>query len=437
MPPRDRPPIQAQIPLAEAVPGTAPAPETLPAAASRNAALVDPVAQVDPVEATAIDGRPLTVQFVPTGVPIGSHPTIYRRISGGFEWLFGAGCLILILAVLATAPLLQFLSLGYLLAVAAGVARTGRLRDGLMGVRQAARIGSLVVGTWLWLLPLRLLASLLQDAKLIDPHSSITAGLRISLALLTGLVLSHIVWAWFRGGRFRHFLWPAPFQLIRQLRTGGMMSTARDAVWRFVVSLRAPYFFWLGFRGFVGAFLWLVIPITMLAFASRIGNGLGVMIGLLGGLSLATVLLYLPFLQTQFAVENNFRAMFDVATVRRLFRQAPIAFWFAITITLLFAVPLYLLKIELTPREVAWLPSLVFVVFIFPARLLTGWAMGRAFRHGQRRHFIFRWSSRLAAIPVVSFYTLIVYATQYLSWYGAFSLYEQHAFLVPVPFLGM
>ena len=36
-----------------------------------------------------------------------------------------------------------------------------------------------------------------------------------------------------------------------------------------------------------------------------------------------------------------------------------------------------------------------------------------------------------------AFYVFIVYFTQYTSWHGVWSLYEQHSFLVPVPFLGM
>jgi len=120
-----------------------------------------------------------------------------------------------------------------------------------------------------------------------------------------------------------------------------------------------------------------------------------------------------------------------------MFRRAPIAFWFALLITLLSALPLYLLKIELTPPEVTWLPSLVFVMFIIPARFLTGWAVGRARRHERPRFFLFRWMSRLAALPVLATYVFIVYFTQYVSWYGVWSLYEQHAFLVPVPFLAM
>ena len=102
--------------------------------------------------------------------------------------------------------------------------------------------------------------------------------------------------------------------------------------------------------------------------------------------------------------------------------------------TLLFALPLYLLKIEMIPREAAWLPSLVFLVFIFPARLLTGWAYGRTLRRTTPRHWFFRWTGRLSMLPVVGFYVLIVYFTQFLAWDGIWSLYEQHAFLLPVPF---
>jgi hypothetical protein len=63
--------------------------------------------------------------------------------------------------------------------------------------------------------------------------------------------------------------------------------------------------------------------------------------------------------------------------------------------------------------------------------------LSRALRHEQPRHFFFRWLARLGALPVAFFYVLAVYLTQYLSWNGAFSLIEQHAFLVPAPMLSM
>jgi hypothetical protein len=187
-----------------------------------------------------------------------------------------------------------------------------------------------------------------------------------------------------------------------------------------VVSLRLPYYFWLGARGFAGAFLWLLIPVgTLIVAAQMPADKGGALLSLLGGFLLMLVALHLPFLQAHFALENRFRALFEVRAVRRMFQRAPVAFWLSLFITLLFALPLYLLKIELPPREIAWLPSLLFVVFIFPARLLTGWAVGRALRREQPRHWFFRWTSRLALIPVVFFYVFFVYLTQYLSWNGS------------------
>ena len=41
-------------------------------------------------------------------------------------------------------------------------------------------------------------------------------------------------------------------------------------MWDFFVGLRLPYYFWLGLRGFVGAVVWLVVPVSLLAAASRL-----------------------------------------------------------------------------------------------------------------------------------------------------------------------
>ncbi len=159
--------------------------------------------------------------------------------------------------------------------------------------------------------------------------------------------------------------------------------------------------------------------------------------GLIGGALLAVVLVQLPFMQARFAAENRLRAMFEVRALRRLFARAPVAFLIALVATLVLALPLYLLKIEIVPREAAWLPSLLFVVSIFPARLLTGWSLARAHDRRSPRGWVWRWGSRLAMLPVVLAYVVLAYFTQYLSWYGVWSLYEQHAFLVPAPFLGL
>ncbi len=336
--------------------------------------------------------------------------------------------------MLASVPVAQFLAYGYLLEAGGRVARTGRLRDGLVGVRKASRIGSTVIGVWLFLLPLELVSSLANSAQLVDPGSTVSRLWKFGLVALTVLVTLHVIAACARGGRVRHFLLPFgnPFWIARRLRRGGAYSSARDAVWKFVAALRLPYYFRLGLLGFVGTMAWLALPVSLMA-AGRLFP----ILALPGALLLGMVVLPLPFLQSRFMAEGRFQAMFDLRGVRARCEKAPWAFAITLALTLIAAVPLYLLKIEMIPRETAWLPGLVFLAFIFPARLLTGWAYARSSRRESPRHWFFRWTGRLAVLPVLAFYVLIVFLSQYTAWRGVWSLYEQHAFLLPVPFLGM
>jgi hypothetical protein len=430
--PTPTPPLYRAIPVLEGAdnpPAAPPILDVLPAN-EPSAAILDVLPADEPPAPERHPDNPVVLAFrliVRGSVLVGSV----------LEWLFGAAVLTVGLAVLAALPLLQFLSLGYLLEAGGRVARTGRLRDGFIGVRLAARLGGVVLGCWLLLLPVRLVSGLARSAQVIDPGGRVAEGWRVGLLVLIGLTAVHIGAACARGGRLRYFAWPFNvFWLLRRLLRGGYYAEARDAVWDTAVSLRLPYYFWLGFRGFVGALAWLALPVTLLALG-RIGTPGAVLAGFLGAFLLAVVLLYLPFLQMRLAATNRLRAVFELGAVRADFRRAPWAFAFAFVVTLLFALPLYLLKIEVVPREAAWLPSLVFIAFIFPARLLTGWAAARAARRPTPRHWFFRWTGRLPLLPAALFYVLIVFFTQYTSWNGVWSLYEQHAFLVPVPFFGL
>jgi hypothetical protein len=449
--------------------------EPPPGAASSVTALTSVVMTTDVVE-----DRPEAMAWPRSWVVRGWYGVCYA-----LEWLFGLASMLVCLAVLAAVPILNFISLGYLLEASGRVANSGRLRDGFVDIGKFSRIGSLVAGTWLCLLVPRLISSLASDAWLIDPESTSARNWRIAQIGVTVVVLSHVLAAWYCGGRLRHFFWPvlAPFQLagrlvlgrvigpvarpmiaamwpalaadlyverplvgwfppailLEGLRRRRMYVEARDAVWEFVVSLRLAERFWLGLRGFVGGLLWLILPSLMLMAGTwGRGGGVAILIGYAGALALAVVVLYLPFLQTQFARQNRFLAMFEVREIRAQFNRAPLAYWFALLVTLLFALPLYLLKIEpVIPPELQWMITLFFVVFIYPARLLTGWAMGRAIAHVQPRFFVFRWLARAAVVPVVLLYVLILFFTQYTSFLGPASLLEQHAFLLPVPFLAM
>jgi hypothetical protein len=404
-----------------------------------------------------------------------------------FDWMFGMASLIVGLAALAALPVVQFLTLGYMLEASGRIARTGNFSAGFVGVRKASRVGSLVLGTWLMMLPLRFLHDTWAASYLIDPASQQTTGLKILLILLTPLIVLHIAAAWYCGGRMRHFFWPlvAPvflgFWAMRMILAsdalrplvrpiiGGvsprlladvcrtpplsswfppailwaafrrfrMFSEARDAVWNFVMSLRLPYYFWLGLRGFAGAAAWLFAPCLLLVATTQFPDqqgGLAFLCYAAGSIGLAWVILYVPFLQTHFAAEGRFVAMFELGRVRRAFHRAPIAFWFALFITLLFALPLYLFKIELTNREIVGVLSFFFIVSMLPARILTGWAVARGRKRQRPRAWPLHFFMRAAMLPVVGFYVFIVFFTMYITWYGAPSLFEQHPFLLPAPF---
>ena len=212
-----------------------------------------------------------------------------------------------------------------------------------------------------------------EAARIIDPNGRIARQWEVGLSVLAVLFALHVTAAVLRGGRFRDFLWPLNIVwLVRRALRGGLYTEARDRLWDTVVALRLPYYFWLGVRGFVGAFLWLIVPLLLLAQGHRVPA-----LGVLGGVLLAVVVLYVPFLQVRFARDNRFRAFREVRAVRAAFRRAPLAFAFALWVHLLFAMPLYLLKIEVIPRDLVFLEGLVFLLFIFPARLLGGWAYAR------------------------------------------------------------
>lgn len=344
---------------------------------------------------------------------------VCRRMVAALIGLWGATSLLVGLAILATIPVLNLLSLGYLLEASGRVARTRRLSAGLIGLRPAAICGTIALAGWLLRWPILLVASMWYDSSLMDPASRATklwglawfamVGGIIALAMAAGVVLA-----------------------IARPR---LVIEFRDGLWM-IVMRRLPQYFWLGLRGFAGSMIWLVLPVSILACGAFVRPEPGAAISLLGGLLLTPVVMLLPFLQTHFAAENRFAALFEVRTVRQLFVRAPLAFWLALLATLLFAVPLYLLMIEALPREVTWLPSILFVLFLFPARLLCGWAYARAAERQDPRWWLFRWLARAGMLPLALMYAFFVWLSQYLLWHGVFSLYHQHAFLVPVPFFG-
>ncbi len=363
--------------------------------------------------------------------------TAISKLASAADWLFGFLALVGLLALCSVIPLLNFLSLGYLLHVSGRVAATGRIGAGFVGVRKASVFGTIAAGTWIATWPATLMLGMWRDAELISPGSGTARAWYAGWVALTAFTFVHLLWSCARGGKLWHFLWPQPMRLLRWLGGPSKFRVLWDAFWRYLVALRLPFYFWLGLRGFVGAAMWLAVPVGVLMLATLLPAVGAALLSLVGGLILAFVAVHLPFLQARFATQNDFNAFFDLRSVRDFFARAPFAFWLALLVTLLFALPLYLLKVELTPRDLAWLPAILFVVFILPARILTGWAMGRALKRELPRHWAAMWTARLGIIPIAVAYALVVYATPYFSWNGVRSLLEQHAFLVPAPLMAL
>src|SRR5271165_3375883 len=210
--------------------------------------------------------------------------------------------------MLAALPIVQFLSLGYFLESSARVARSGRLRDGFVGVRKAARVGGVAAGIWISLVPTWLAGTYARSAELINPGGRSAILWRIALVVVTVIAMAHVGVSCLRGGRIRYFLWPIgqPFWLARRLRRGGLYAESRDRLWSFVVSLRIPYYFRLGLIGFLGTLAWLAIPGLLIA-----ATGVAPLLAPIGMLLLAIVVPFLPFLQVRYAVEGSPSALFS------------------------------------------------------------------------------------------------------------------------------
>jgi len=353
--------------------------------------------------------------------------------------VFSFTSLIVLLAMLSAIPIVQLITFGYLLNVAGNLANGHEFRTALPQLRQAGEIGMVAVVVMIAALPIQLLAHWESVATLIDPGSTQAAVIRFLAIGSSLLAIVYLMWAWARGGRMVHYLLPQPRRFMLEALRWQTWRSLPDRLWEFTVSLELRRYFWLGLRGAVGTLVWL-IPAFIIIAAFRVGEtGWAGLIGTIALIALGISLLYVPMLQAHFAAENRLMALFEVQTIRRNFRRAPWAWLLAMVIALILTpIPLYLLKIEATPREVMWLPCLVFVAFILPARIATGLAIRRARRQSEPSgpwSTISCWVVRFLMPVVVGVYLTFVYVSQYTSWDGLATWFQQHAILIPVPFL--
>ncbi|MGQ0634435.1 MAG: hypothetical protein ACT4QC_07490 [Planctomycetaceae bacterium] len=353
-----------------------------------------------------------------------------------FRTLFGVASLILILAVVAAIPIVNFLALGYLLEVEGRVARSGRLRDAFPLVDLAPKLGSIALGVVLWLVPLRFLALAAADARLIEPGSRSDFGLHLLVRVAAGLITVHLCLALARGGSLSCFFRPLKNArwLLARWREGNYWMQAESTVREFIAGLRLRHHFSLGLRGYLGAMAWLVIPTALFAATNKT-EGVPIILTLLGGVLLMVVLSWVPFLQAHFAAQNRWGAMFELRKVRQLYRNAPFSWLVTMLVTLTLALPLYLFKIVLPPADAMWLVTIVFIISIYPAKVLTGWAYHRAVARERRAWVGLRWLSRLVLLPLLALFVFLLFFTQFIGEHGKGVLFEHHVFLLPAPFL--
>lgn len=366
------------------------------------------------------------------------HPL--KRPFGALAWLiralFGIASLIVLLALIAAIPIVNFIAFGYLLEVEARVARTGKLRNAFLLLDVAPRIGSIALGVWLWLVPLRYLGLLRNDAYWLDPDGPASRRLEFFVPLAAVLVGTHLCLALARGGSFSTFFRPIKNArwLLQRWRQGDYWSIATAGIQDVIQRLRLKHHFLLGVKGFFGALIWLALPSALLA-AGNPEKPASFLISLLGGLLLVLVLFWVPFLQARFAMTGRWNTMFQLRSIRQLFCFAPFAWLIAVVLTYLLSFPLLLSKVYLLPQDARWLITLIFIVSIYPAKVVTGWAMYRALKRQDWPWFGWRWVARALLLPLLAVYVFILFFTPLISEHGRAVLFEHHALLLPAPAL--
>ncbi|RMG35836.1 MAG: hypothetical protein D6725_11710 [Planctomycetota bacterium] len=388
-------------------------------------------------------GAPSIVTAEIVGVPfperIPPFPNPFRHPLQALVWLCRLGyrltAIVMFLAVCSAVPLLNFFALGCLLEAEGRMGRSGRLRDAFPLWDVARRALDIGIGVGVFLLGLKLLASAAADAQLIAPGSPTAAfWLRVP-RVAAPLVAVHILLALARGGTLSCFFRPLKniTWFAGHVWRGTYWATASAAVDSYFRALNVWPRFWLGVKGFVAGLAWLFIPTALLSVVRDIERPEQSIPTLLGGVLLMCVLGWMPFLQAHLAAENRLRAGFALGHVRELQRRAPFAHLIAVLVTLLLALPLYLLKIKLPPQDALWMLAIVFIASIYPARIVVGWAYHRALARSRRAWFGWRWLCRGALIPLLGLFVLLLFFTQWIDEHGRATLFEHHAFLLPIP----
>lgn len=378
-----------------------------------------------------------TVALGPGAFPGVRKP--FRSIWWLFRVLLGIAFLLPLLAGLAAFPVLNVVSLGMLLDAESQVARTGRLRDGFPLLPFSSRIGTIGLMVLLFLIPIMMISSLSNSQEIIKQLSGLPpGGLHRVKVFLQVLIFGHLLLAIANGGSFSCFLRPIKNlrTLTRKIRSGQYSSEMN--VWsEEVLRLFKPWqHFKLAIKGAVGALCWLVIPTLLLGVSSTRPYqepGLPALASFLGGALLIPVAAWLPLLQCHQATTGRFKAIFEVRVVREIICRVPIRWAIATILLYALAVPLYLSKVVVPPADAFWLFTPLFIIVIYPTRLIMGWVYGSGMQKQDRSARLIRWPAKVFMVPLLGVYALILFAVPLVNEAGPKAMFQNHAFLLPGP----
>lgn len=353
--------------------------------------------------------------------------------------LIGVGFLLLLLSLLAAFPVFSLVALGLMLQAEANVACDRRLRSGFPLLPISNRVGVTGLMILLFLLPVMLLSSLANSQVVISQLSGQARGsVTVITRIVQIIIFVHLLLAIAYSGRFFAFFRPLRNirSILRDFRDGSLGPRFDVAVDYCLKIVRPWHHFRIAFYAALGALCWLVIPVTLLAATPvqpRIEPELPGTLSVIGGLLLIPVAAWLPMLQCHQVVEGRFFAIFEVRKIRKVISRVPIRWAIATILLYGLAIPLYGSKVVLPPADAYWIFTPLFIIVIYPTRLLMGWAYGAGRAKNKYAARTIRWPVKLAMLPLLAGYAFLIFLLPFVSEEGPRVMLENHAILLPVP----